>query len=497
MYRVLLVEGENLVRKAVTTMIDWEKHACRIVGEVGSGEQGLRMFRHVTPEIVITDIQMPVMNGLEMIRQMQQEAPATEFILLSSHKEFEAVRQAMELGVAAFILKQEMAGDVLLCGLAKAKRRLNMRRKLRFLSMNADIRGFFSQGTIGDSLAELLAVPQMPFLCAPAVQRSSLSYMDNFDYWLALNHRFCDYGEITSVVISEIEALVLMPVGNLKSIQRIQERGWAFAQEFQKYHKENHQFDIHIALGGLCTNEKQLSDCYLRARSLLMDGVFNQKATIVETQPKSVDALIVQQVHTYLQAFEELVENRRYEEAKVPASAMMDCLKSARYPPLFQEVVMSTEQLLGEHAKRNGFVYPYTTISQAEKALLATLSSLEQEQSSKYGRYVRQMLQYIHKHYQSEINLNILAGELRITAVYAGQIFKKETGETFAAYLTKYRINKAVRLLESGAYKIGEVSEMVGFQSVPYFSKVFKRITGKSPRKALDEVEDHDGIKRI
>lgn len=182
---------------------------------------------------------------------------------------------------------------------------------------------------------------------------------------------------------------------------------------------------------------------------------------------------------------QELISERRYNEAKAPAATMMDPLRKSRFPPLFQEVMLATEQLLGEHVKRGGLVYPYSSISQAKKALLATLSVLEAEQSAKYSWRGRQMLQHIHQHYQIEIDLNGLTAELGIMSIYAGQLFKKETGQTFSSYLTQCRLAKAQRLLETGKYKINEVSELVGYQSVSYFSRTFKRVTGRTPYSVL------------
>ena len=79
----------------------------------------------------------------------------------------------------------------------------------------------------------------------------------------------------------------------------------------------------------------------------------------------------------------------------------------------------------------------------------------------------------------------ILAAELGITPIYAGQLFKKETGQTFSSYLTQCRLAKAQRLLETGKYKISEVSELVGYQSISYFSRTFKRVTGRTPYSVL------------
>lgn len=284
-----------------------------------------------------------------------------------------------------------------------------------------------------------------------------------------------------------MESPLLLPTGKLHSKQRLRERGLSFAMDFQKFHKETYQFDLHIALGGVCLDAAQLYDGYLKTRALLMDGVFNQNAAIIENQSEAVDEVLAGQIRSCLQSMQELISERRYNEAKAPAATMMDQLRKSRFPPLFQEVMLATEQLLGEHAKRGGLVYPYSSISQAKKALLATLSVLEAEQSAKYSWRGRQMLQHIHQHYQIEIDLNGLTAELGIMSIYAGQLFKKETGQTFSSYLTQCRLAKAQRLLETGKYKINEVSELVGYQSVSYFSRTFKRVTGRTPYTGAQE----------
>lgn len=130
----------------------------------------------------------------------------------------------------------------------------------------------------------------------------------------------------------------------------------------------------------------QLYDGYLKTRALLMDGVFNQNAAIMENQSEAVDEVLAGQIRSCLQSMQELISERRYNETKAPAATMMDQLRKSRFPPLFQEVMLATEQLLGEHAKRGGLVYPYSSISQAKKALLATLSVLEKESGHSANR---------------------------------------------------------------------------------------------------------------
>ena len=91
------------------------------------------------------------------------------------------------------------------------------------------------------------------------------------------------------------------------------------------------------------------------------------------------------------------------------------------------------------------------------------------------------MLQHIHQHYQAEIDLNGLAAELGITPIYAGQLFKKETGQNFLDYLTELRISKAKELLCGETLSVQDVAETVGYSDLKYFSRLFKKATGVSP----------------
>lgn len=110
------------------------------------------------------------------------------------------------------------------------------------------------------------------------------------------------------------------------------------------------------------------------------------------------------------------------------------------------------------------------------------MEMLESSSDSRYSGKVRYIKAFMEQNYSRDISLNDVAGDLGMNAIYLSQLFKKETGSTFSAYLTKVRMNQAIRLLRTGEYKIYEVSEMVGYQTVQYFSKVFKKETGKNPK---------------
>ncbi|MFA9379751.1 MAG: helix-turn-helix domain-containing protein, partial [Acetanaerobacterium sp.] len=109
------------------------------------------------------------------------------------------------------------------------------------------------------------------------------------------------------------------------------------------------------------------------------------------------------------------------------------------------------------------------------------IDMLENALMPQYSKKIREIIKYIQVHYQEEVNLSFLSQRLNLSIIYISQLFKKEVGMTFSAYLTKVRMDKAVALLQTGNYKVYEVSEMVGYQTIQYFSKIFKKETGKTP----------------
>ncbi|MBW7456549.1 helix-turn-helix domain-containing protein, partial [Paenibacillus sepulcri] len=109
------------------------------------------------------------------------------------------------------------------------------------------------------------------------------------------------------------------------------------------------------------------------------------------------------------------------------------------------------------------------------------VGQISEESKSKHSRKIRDVLQYIHANYQKDISLNEVADRLGLSLIYTSQLFKKEVGISFVVYLARYRIERAQELLETGNYKIYEVGSMVGYQTVQYFCKTYKRITGRNP----------------
>ena len=108
MYKVMIVEDEVIVRVGLRNMISWSDLNMTVVGEAQNGKIGLQMYYEKKPDIILTDIKMPVMTGLDMMKQIRRTDTATRIVILTSYEDFELVRQAFQLGISDYILKLEM-----------------------------------------------------------------------------------------------------------------------------------------------------------------------------------------------------------------------------------------------------------------------------------------------------------------------------------------------------------------------------------------------------
>ena len=112
MYKVLIVDDEILARAGIKALIDWEKYGFSVIGEASNGQIAFEKIKEMKPDIVITDIKMPVMNGIDLIRATKKISQEISFIVLSAYNDFEYVKEAMKEGAKDYILKIQMEPEI-------------------------------------------------------------------------------------------------------------------------------------------------------------------------------------------------------------------------------------------------------------------------------------------------------------------------------------------------------------------------------------------------
>lgn len=502
---MLLVEDLDIVREDLKHLIDWEKEGYEIVGEARNGEVGLNKFRQLHPDIIITDIRMPVLSGLDMVRIIQEETPEGKigFILLTAYKEFEYAQKAIQLGLNSYIIKYEVTAEGLLEELNRQSKMLQKVKNNRKINRVSLIRNFLKDPVAHeDALKEVLpkiATQKMLLMCsnntidAPDVDFFSIAADRIFD---RIREQSMKGNSIFEVVLRPNLFLVFYQESNCQSLAQIHREKWNLICDYQKeFEKEGWKLfivenDFPISFENFYEQYDRMLD--MSKNSVFVHGgaVVNVKNHVENTVSRQQQQLAEQQVDEIKNAF---ADGKFEELSELMDQLLLNTLKQIGSYELFLRCVKDLAYIVGSYdhsSNKDSFrSVADNVLSNPQKYSVYEISSilrelienLSQNEATKYSRKVREMIAYMEDHYQEDISLSIMAERLNLSIIYMCQLFKKEVGVTFKTYLTGIRIREAQRLLKSGKYKVYEVSNMVGYQTVQYFSKVFKQETGKYP----------------
>ena len=494
MYEVLLVEDVDIVREDIISLIDWKNCGCHIVAQAKNGMRGLELYRELNPDIVITDIMMPIMTGLQMIEQILLLNPNAQFILLTAYEEFDFAKQAIRLGVHSYILKHEISKELLATELAKIKKRLESRQKLAFLSRAEGLKQFLcregnflpeEEKTLlpwKDSTAVLLIEPVDPDI--------QLHKMGSYACW----EKLCDKLpalQAEGFLMHEREFVIFLRIADKTSESQIRETVFDYARSLQQIIYEGLGIRIAVAIGPFCYDNGKLHEAYQQTKKILQKKIFCPGTCILEGMaPREATmqerAAALEQVECIRQE----LQSRSFDCAKEKISFLFtEMLPHIESPDLLERCVqditvaicmLDEGNALSENEEQLGRLM-LSNVQNIRETFCALIDVLQTMAPTQYSKKVQEIIRYIHQNYASDVNLFDLSEKLGISVIYTSQLFKKEVGMTFISYLTQYRMDRAVELLKTGRYKIYEVSEMVGYQTVPYFSKLFKKVTGKKP----------------
>jgi len=486
---VLLVDDEPLALENVYEMVDWQAHGFTVVGRATSGRKALQLFEQWRPHIVITDISMSPMSGMELGARIHSLAPETKLLFLTAYRDFDYARQALELRAANYLLKHEISNDRLLTQLLEIKR-----------SIKAEV--IDREHALRLMLRNLLAgrfAPQDGPLLAAAKER--LERQTAMFYW-EVGCRVCADGgryadrvtgestgmieralleqveQVQEVIILEQErgqlALVALPVPNSQLIVQYSMQSTAYAlQRLLSLHTGSEPTLVMSALdrrdpGQLAADMQAVYDyaLLLPPRSLFLP----EQARAAESTPSRPYAAWKELIQSR-EAWDELQTRLQHMVRHGDLTEMRGFL--SQLPGWMAPAQVPLQRTLG------------SGIAEIVDAVIALLAShLEQASPAKgYSRWVVRAMEDVQQHYADpDLTLDAIAARLQISSIHLRTTFKRETGQSLLDYTTDYRIRVARKLLEEGELKIYEVAERVGYKTSQYFSQVFKRMTGSQPK---------------
>lgn len=537
MNTILLVDDDEYVINGLLKHIPWEDMGVRIIGTAADGAEGLEKFRELRPDFVITDVYMPVMDGFQLTEAIHEIDPHVPIVILSGYDDLDNARRAVSSGVHHFLLKPPSLAEINFV-VREVLQLLNESREhdellSSYLQQQEIVQRSMKDAFFRDLITtryrpEELPYDRIAFMGLPeqttvrvltlSLVRSDVSVRREERDWQLL--RFGTGNIIREMLQASFAAhpgwsaevleysdqeFVVVFLGDPSA--EWEDGGLSYLVETSNEMLDNIlQYMKLSVLAGLGMGKRgyeKLIDTYLESRQAVevaeMNGwnrVYAYSAAVKPDPVRAVSMDDVRQLHDAIfqkqwtqtvDLWSVLKGELSGGNASLPvckgicagiASALWTALQTSEPQP--ETASTGLEELLVELG-RHGSVRAMT--DWMDDVVARAMATVRDDQAGKKSHALvdRVIKDYIEKCYHEDITLERIAGQLHVNRNYLSQLFKRVTGEPFVTYFNKFRIRKAIELLDTGKYMVYEVSERVGFQNSTYFSQVFKSITGYSP----------------
>lgn len=532
--KVFLVEDEMVIRRGIKNSIDWEKEGYIFCGEASDGELAYPMIIKEKPDILITDIRMPFMDGLELCKLVKEELPNIKILILSGYDEFDYAKEAIRLGVTEYLLKPISSGKLLeaLNGVSESIRREKedkdlVRKYMEEMRENTEHekQKFFEQMIAGNlSMADALETGKKYEMSLSAGMYNLLL----FRFTLGEENR--KSGEL----LGEAEYAIKKLTERLEYVFEFQRdvEGWAFllmadneeqmservkelSKDLEEIMKNYSTIAYFGGIGQPVARLRELEESFREAERALAARFTMELNRIISVDDirmaQNVDTLDdieitsfgeIEKTRTMLEKFlNNGVEDEIDEFVDVYINELPEeNLKSVlmrQYIIMDAYIVMMSfcekiEGIEGEmQAQSEELKNSMKTIQTVEeiknyiRMLLKKIIGVRDTISGRrYSDIIEIAKDQIRKTYMSdEISLNTVAAEVGMSPSYFSSIFSKEMGKTFVEYLTEIRMDRAKELLMCSSMKTSEIGYEVGYKDPHYFSYIFKKTQNCTPKE--------------
>ena len=528
--RVFLVEDEMIIRNGVKRSIDWEKEGYEFVGEASDGELAYPLILKEKPDILITDIRMPFMDGLELSRLVKEELPDIKILILSGYDEFQYAKEAIKIGVTDYLLKP-ISQAQLLEALEQVKESIlqEQEEKELLLRYSRDMREntenekskLFDRLMLGEmSMGEAVEEGKKfgMNLSAPCYAVCLFKILMNSDDQDVLEQTV-QAGAALEEVVKQMNNVCMFQRGiyglafliMAENEEKMEEKTRDFGNRLHLVMEQWKKIEYFGAIGKSVDRIRNLKDSFREA-----DKVFAARFTEKPKQILSISDLQQQkeegevpvkgfvQVGKTRTVLEKFLNNGTKEEVEdfCEAYAMQlekDHMRSAmvrQYVVMdicivilsFCEKLSDGEELQEEVQELQSAVSRTENvrgIKEIMKKLLRKVMELRDAASGRrYSDIIMAAKEEIEKRYMTEeISLNTVAMRVGMSPSYFSSVFSKEAGKTFVEYLTEVRMDKAKEYLMCSSMKTSEIGYEVGYKDPHYFSYIFKKTQGCSPKE--------------
>ncbi len=527
MIKILIADDEPLVQAGIKSMINWAELDMTIVGTASNGAIAYNMIDELCPDIIISDIKMPVMSGLELAKKCHEEKRELPiFIFLTSYEDFQFVKEAMTYRVNDYLIKLELTPEALTESLNLAVSRLQEIQKKNNISESPVVDSLY---LMRDQFYTRLLLNLFESNVQFEAQRDNLKI--NFDYdafavgYLTIGSEKLDTMDsekslnlytssmqvVTELISKYVPCHVLAKDINCLNIifflKDIEPENYRSIIENALNHVSvmlynYYNVSISVAVGSFVYSPLQISSSYQDAKQISTQLDKDHKILFFEdiTDQKEFTnvfnmSLFKEDIRkAYIEydkdalgdIFNSIIE--QFEGQTPHFIQALDAASSILYMSL--SLLNNGEQIVTSifSDSPNGYrsLYELTTIEQILQWLKVLRDglcmTLESQNKNHKNHIVENVKKYIKEHIHEKLSLNSVSEIFNISPNYLSVLFSKYNDVGFTDYINQCKIEVAEKMLLEGDYKIYEISDTLGFESAFYFSRVFKKITGVSPR---------------
>lgn len=532
--KVFLVEDEMVIRRGIKNSIDWEKEGYIFCGEASDGELAYPMIIKEKPDILITDICMPFMDGLELCKLVKKELPNIKILILSGYDEFDYAKEAIRLGVTEYLLKPISSGKLLeaLNGVSESIRREKedkdlVRKYMEEMRENTEHekQKIFEQMIAGNlSMADALETGKKYEMNLSAGMYNLLL----FRFTLGKENR--KSGEL----LGEAEYAIEKLTERLEYVFEFQRgvEGWAFllmadneeqmservkelSKDLEEIMKNYSTIAYFGGIGQPVARLRELEESFREAERALAARFTMELNRIISVEDirmaQNVDTLDdieitsfgeIEKTRTMLEKF---LNNGAEDEIDEFVDVYINELPEENLKSVLmrQYIIMDAYIVMMSFCEKiEGIEGEMQAQSEELKNSMKTIQTLEEIKNyirmllkkiigvrdtisgRRYSDIIEIAKDQIRKTYMSdEISLNTIAAEVGMSPSYFSSIFSKEMGKTFVEYLTEIRMDRAKELLMCSSMKTSEIGYEVGYKDPHYFSYIFKKTQNCTPKE--------------
>lgn len=506
-YKVIVADDEDVIRKGIVYLIDWDKLNCEIVQECTDGLQVLKYLEKNTADIVITDIKMPKLSGIELMEEIDKKHKGLKMILVTAYTDFEFERKALRYGAVDFVVKNDIITD-LPKAVKKAVWQYETEKKEREKEQISEREYQNIQGYVLESLllSKALNAPEDieryglndRSYCVCSCEVALLDKKWDLQAIVQMLKNFLDIIEnkhdyhIVNVHSSGMSLIISEPKETGLALRDVT----TMCGEILRLVDELMGINIKFGVSTIIHDVTELSRTFHEAAMALSRAADSGNEIILYVEESESSG--ASHLNEYGTKITDALFDKNPNAAKELLEQMKQEITDIRYP--LHKAKIKMINLCSAVFRRFGEIYVSDTAEDMESRFYLRISQsttlyslfqvcremIDETNQVISGRLekhdlVDQISRYISANYQSNITLQDIADQIHISSAYVSRLFRNKTGITITEAINRARIDQAKLLLGNPEYKVYEIAQMVGFEDAAYFTSVFTKYVGCSP----------------